>query len=762
MKKIPFILFLLLVEQCLYAQRKEINSTKDMPVATYSTWGLKPGDSVSTDAWIKSKAASELKHADSILNNYAIDNIRATYLLIIKKLYCNFILGNWQQLSHADTAYRVLKLMPQSFQTAGRSELAAYARAMLQPGKDFNKSFIAFYAQLMAPLPADEKIAYTGQVGYWFRGPVDNFNDAVKKISSHLTVGDTSLYGLFSTYVACRFVNRGIPELLTNYTNKLVAGKFTRADTLRGTLNAERTWWNVLRYDITVKPDFNAKSIAGKNVIKYAVLNDDHPEVMQIDLQEPLRIDSILFNNGQKLKFTKDGNAWHVNVPQQQKPAINSLSVYYHGFPHAAVNPPWDGGWIFKRDSLGNPWMSVACQGIGASIWYPCKDHQSDEPDNGASLSIIVPDSLNAVANGRLQSKIDNKNGTTTYKWAVVSPINNYDIVPYIGKYMNVHEVYKGLKGDLDVNYWLLPYNLAKAKAHMFPEVHRMLKAHEYWFGPYPFYEDGYKIVDAPYEGMENQTDIAYGNGYQNGQEGYDASERGWGMKWDLIIVHESAHEWFGNNITSNDIADMWIHESFGNYSETLFTEYWYGKAAGNDYNVGTRHSIQNNFPVIAYYGVNDQLDARSGDMYPKGGNMLQAIRHSINDDEKFRMILHGLGATFYHQTVNTAQIENYISRQAGFDYSKVFDQYLRTTQIPKLEFYVNSDGGSASYRYSNCIAGFNLPLVLKSAADSIKIYPNAAWKTTPVTSTQAALFDKKAIENMYYIDVKMVAKKDN
>lgn len=534
----------------------------------------------------------------------------------------------------------------------------------------------------------------------------------------------------------------------------LVLSTPTRADSLRGTLNAERSWWNVLRYDITVKPDFNGRTISGKNTIKYSVVKKYPAAIMQVDLQEPLVIDSILYNSTQKASFKKDGNAWHVKLPPQKLTASNSLTVFYHGKVHEAVHAPWDGGWIWKRDSLNNPWMSAACQGIGASIWYPCKEHQSDEPDNGVSVSLIVPDTLVGVANGRLQAKTDNKDGTMTYTWEVTSPINNYDVIPYIGKYISVNEVYKGERGNLDLTYWLLPYNVAKARVHILPEVHRMLEAHEHWFGPYPFYEDGYKLVDAPYEGMENQSNIAYGNGYQNGQEGRDASGTGWGMKWDLIIVHESAHEWWGNNITTKDMADMWVHESFGNYSETLFTEYWYGKEAGIDYNVGIRKGIKNTFPVIGRYGINDQINKRCSDMYPKGGNLLQNIRHSLNDDEKFRSILRGLGTTFYHQTVTSAQIENYISQQAGFNYRKVFDQYLRTTQIPTFEFRLSPDHQTISYRYTNCIQGFNLPLTLLDGTDSVRLYPTTSWKKLPAGTRQTALFDKGRIERMYYMGV--------
>lgn len=528
-----------------------------------------------------------------------------------------------------------------------------------------------------------------------------------------------------------------------------VAGKeFTLADTLRGSLNADRTWWDIQRYDLSVKPDYTTKTISGVNQITYKVKSAGTR--MQIDMREPLVIDSVLLNQKTALSFAKEGTVWYIQAPKQVINAINTVAIYYHGKAHEAVRPPWDGGWTWTTDSLGRPWMTVTCQGLGASIWYPCKDHQSDEPDKGASLTMIVPDTLVAVANGRLESKKMNGDGTASYKWVVVNPISNYCIIPYIGKYVNWREVYKGEKGNLDVNYWVLDYNLDKAKAYMPKEVNNMLHAFEHWFGPYPFYEDGYKLIETSNTGMEHQSAVSYGNWYKPGYRGRDGSGTGWGMKWDFIIIHESGHEWFGNNITTNDLADMWVHEGFTNYSETLFIDYIFGQEAANQYNHGIRRGIRNDRTIIPAYNVNAQ---GSGDMYPKAGNMLHTIRHSLNDDQRFRNILRGLNKQFYHQTVTTQQVEKYVSANAGFDYSKVFDQYLRTVQIPKLEFYFSDDKKKVFYRYTNCVAGFNLPLVLKDKTTTLKIKPTEQWQNVSLNG-QAGLFDKAAIEAMYYIAV--------
>lgn len=525
--------------------------------------------------------------------------------------------------------------------------------------------------------------------------------------------------------------------------------KFSRTDSLRGSITAERLWWNVLRYDITVKPDYETKTISGKNIIGFNATSEVHPSQMQIDLQYPMMIDSIYLNDVTSLNFTRDSNAWFVDVPPGESQGENSLQIYFHGKPREAEQAPWDGGWVWTKDTLGNMWMSAACQGLGASVWYPCKDHQSDEPDNGASLTMIVPSELTAVANGRLKSKIENDDGTAAYTWEVVNPINNYNIIPYIGKYVNYKDTYKGVNGILDIDMWVLDYNLEKAKQHVLPELKRMFEAFEYWFGPYPFYEDSYKIVDAPYAGMEHQSAIAYGNKYKFGFWGIDLSRTGWGSKFDYMVVHESAHEWWGNNITTNDIADMWVHEGFGQFSEVLFTEYWYGKEAGNQYNKGIRRNIANKKPIIGNYGVNDE---GPGDMYSKGCNMLQSIRSSIDDDEKFREILKGLNKTFYHKTVDSKDVENYISENSGFDYSKVFDQYLRNIQIPKFEYYFTDDMQTINFRYTDCIPGFNLPLVLDSNGVKIRILPTTQWLRKKVTPSQSILFNDNLIEKFYYL----------
>lgn len=527
--------------------------------------------------------------------------------------------------------------------------------------------------------------------------------------------------------------------------------QFTHQDTLRGTLGPERTWWNVLHYDITINPDYNAKSISGKTVIEYKVIQENHSDYMQIDLQQPLTIDELyydgkLYINYPAKPYYNEGNVWHIPLPKAALNSVHKIGIVYHGNPRIAINPPWDGGWIFAKDSLGRPWMTVACQGLGASVWYPCKDHQSDEPDRGATLNIIAADSLVAVGNGRLKDKVKNNDGTTTWSWNVVNPINNYDIIPYIAKYVNFTDTLMGEKGKLDLSYWVLDYNLEKAKKQFGRDVKPMLHCFEYWMGPYPFYEDGYKLVETSHLGMEHQSAVAYGNHYRDGYLGRDLSGSGWGLKWDYIIIHESGHEWFGNNITTNDVADMWIHEGFTDYTETLFVECQYGKEAADAYTQGLRRSIRNDKPIIGPYGVNQE---GSGDMYNKGNNLIHTIRQVINNDELFRKILRGLTQTFYHKTVDSKDVETYISKESGRDLSKIFDQYLRTSKIPVLEY--KTSGQLLSYRWTNCLEGFNMPVRL---ANDPGIWLNAttSWKETSVTD---AAKNGLQIDKNFYITVK-------
>jgi aminopeptidase N len=523
---------------------------------------------------------------------------------------------------------------------------------------------------------------------------------------------------------------------------------FTLDDSLRGQITPERAWWDLQFYHLRVAVDPDKHFLNGSVDIFYRVI--DANTKMQIDLQPPLKLERVT-QDGADLTFNRRGsNAYFIELKKDQLPgARNSVTVFYSGNPIIAKNPPWEGGFQFTRDQNGNHFAATACQGIGPSAWWPNKDHPYDEPDS-ALISITVPANLMDVSNGRLRAVAENPDGTKTFNWFVSNPINSYGINANIATYEHFSDTLRGEKGVLDLDFYVLPYNLSKAK-EQFKQAKLMLKAFEHWFGPYPFYEDGFKLVEVPYLGMEHQSSVTYGNGYSNGYRGRDLSGTGWGLKWDFIIIHESGHEWFANNITYADVADMWIHESFTNYSECLFIEYYYGKEAGTDYVVGLRRDIQNDIPIIGVYN----LDQRgSGDMYNKGGNLLHTLRHSLGDDDKFRQILRGLNETFWHKTVTTQQVESYISQTAGLDFSKVFDQYLRTVKIPRLEFRVK--GRTLAYRWANAVEGFDLQLRLADNAKRKVLKPTTEWQTLK-TKNSSEVIDKSFLERMYYITVTQV-----
>ena len=495
---------------------------------------------------------------------------------------------------------------------------------------------------------------------------------------------------------------------------------FTRQDSLRGSITKERAWWDVKNYHLDIKVNPVDSTITGSNTIGYKVLQEY--KLMQIDLQNPMEIYKVI-QDGKELKYKREGNAFFIElIAPQRTGTTKELTVFYGGKPKVAINPPWDGGISWEKDSNRKLFIASSCQGLGASVWWPNKDHMYDEVEN-MRISINAPKNLIAVSNGRLQSVKQMKDGTKTYNWYVSNPINNYGVNINIGDYVSFSEKFKGEKGDLDCTYYVLKDNLAKAKKQ-FQDVPKMLKAFEYWFGPYPFYEDSYKLVEAPYLGMEHQSSITYGNGFQNGYRGRDLSGTGWGLKFDFIIIHESGHEWFANSITNKDIADMWIHESFTNYSESLFVEYYYGKEAGFEYVRGTRKGIDNDKPIIGHYDVNSE---GSSDMYPKGGNMLHTLRQIVNNDEKWREILRGLNSTFYHQTVTTKQIEDYLSNATGVNLTAFFNQYLRDTRIPTLEYFFKK--GFINFRWTNCVSGFDMPVKVTLNGEEQVLAPKTEWK---------------------------------
>jgi aminopeptidase N len=496
---------------------------------------------------------------------------------------------------------------------------------------------------------------------------------------------------------------------------------FSKQDSLRGSITPERVWWNLTHYDLSIEVFPNKKYLKGKNSISYEVLAGS--QIMQIDLQKPMKINKITQNNIEQ-RFRRNGNIYLVQLSKKQNIGNSySIEIYFEGKPLEAKNAPWDAAITWSKDSSGNHFIATSCQGEGASMWWPCKDHMYDEPDLGMNINVTTPSNLMDVSNGQLINTTENKNNTTTWHWRVKNPINNYGVNINIADYSHFSEIYNGLKGELKLDYYVLKENLTKAKTH-FSDTKRMLEAFEHWFGPYPFYEDGFKLVEVPYLGMEHQSSVTYGNEYKKGYLGRDLSGTGWGLKFDFIIIHEAGHEWFANSITYKDIADMWIHESFTNYSESLFLEYHYGKEAASEYVIGCRKNIRNDKPIIGKYDVNYP---GSGDMYSKGANMLHTLRQLIENDALWLSILRGLNKEFYHQTVTTKQIEAYLSKRTNIDLTEFFNQYLRDIRIPKIEYKLESN--KLIFRYVDIVENFDMPVLAKINNIEKWVFPNADWK---------------------------------
>ena len=520
---------------------------------------------------------------------------------------------------------------------------------------------------------------------------------------------------------------------------------FTRADTLRGSLGPARTWWDVTFYDLHVRVSPSDSAISGWNGITYRVLEPG--KELQIDLQPPLEVDSMVMQ-GKKLTYARDGNAFFVTLPSLQRAGeTHTVTVYYAGKPVVAERPPWDGGFIWETDGRGNPWVATANQGLGASVWWPNKDHGSEEPDS-QRIAITVPTPMVDVSNGRLRSTTVNADGTTTFEWFVASPINNYGIAVNAGSYAHWQEVHEGEEGPLTLDFWSLAEHETEAR-RQWAQARSMMSCFEHWFGPYPFYADGFKLVEAPHLGMEHQSAVAYGNGFRNGYRGTDLSGTGHGREWDFIIIHESAHEWFANNVTAAESGDMWIHESFANYSENLYTECLTGsKEAGAEYVIGTRSRITNERPIIGPYGVNDQ---GPGDKYYKGGNVLHTLRQLVDDDERWRQALRGLNAEFRHRAVTTAQVEAFLSRATRIPLDEFFQQYLRTTRVPVLEMRRERD--ALSYRWADVVPGFDMPVrVAVGEGPWIWIQPNAAWQRMDAPRSASVRVDED-----FYVELREV-----
>lgn len=512
---------------------------------------------------------------------------------------------------------------------------------------------------------------------------------------------------------------------------------FSRADTLRGSLRPERSSFDVTFYGLDLAVDPERKHLAGHVDIAYRITAPTRR--IQLDLYRNMVIERIAAADGTALRYQRDGDAFFVDFPELQPTGRQGqLRVYYHGQPVEANNPPWDGGFVWTRDERGRPWIGVACEGDGASLWWPNKDHLSDEPDS-ARISVSVPEGLICVANGNLVGE-SREGGRHRFEWAVSYPINNYNITLNIGHYAHFSDKYYARDGSvLPLDYYVLDYELRRAREH-FKQTQQVLAAYEHYLDKYPFWNDGFALVETPYLGMEHQSAIAYGNRYLRGYLGGMIPE---GMDWDYIIVHETGHEYFGNSISVSDLAEMWIHESFTTYLESLFVEYIYGYDEAVDYLLSQRPYVNNREPILGPLGVNwDEWE--SSDHYFKGAWVLHTLRHALADDERWFGLLKSFYREHARQQVSTADVISYFNRESGRDWTAFFEQYLAYPTLPVLRYRLQPGpkGLQVSYRWRADVAGFAMPVRIGKPGQYTTVEPvTHEWRTVTLPRIKAADF---------------------
>jgi aminopeptidase N len=541
----------------------------------------------------------------------------------------------------------------------------------------------------------------------------------------------------FSTNTLFAQLGTGLPD------------RFTRKDSLRGTLSNIRNNYDVKFYNLDIEIDIEKKFISGFNEITFLAI--ENISRLQIDLFDNMKINKIEHNN-KSLNYTREFNAVFIDFNKTiTKGSVSKIKVFYEGNPIVAKRAPWDGGFVFKKDKNGNAHVAVACQGTGASLWWPNKDHQSDEPDSMA-INITSSSLYEEVSNGRLRAKKDLGNGYTRFEWFVSNPINNYNVSVNIADYYHWTDTYTSkVDGEvLSLDYYVLKDDKEKALIQ-FEQVKPMMDAFEKRFGKYAFYTDGYKLVQTPYLGMEHQSCVAYGNAFKNGYLGFDLSRSGEGMKFDYIIIHETAHEWWGNNVTSYDIADMWIHEGFGQYSEVVYLEELYGRESATKYLNGIKKGIENKEPVIGPYGVNKE---GSGDMYPKGALFLNTLRNYINDDKIWWDIIKSIQTEYRHANISTNDVLALMNKKSGKELKPIFDQYLKHANLPELILYTESDNNALliTYQWKTDVSDFNMPIDVFINDEKQRIYPSNTVQTKRYENVKLENFSVD--KNGFYIKI--------
>jgi aminopeptidase N len=511
----------------------------------------------------------------------------------------------------------------------------------------------------------------------------------------------------------------------------------TRAEMLRGAYGPYRANNDLLYYHLDIRVDPEKQFISGKNTIRFKMLTDGTR--IQLDLLETLKIDKILLGTT-LLKYERDTGAVFVDFPRTLRAGqIYSIDFYYSGHPEETGR---FGGMTFKKDPAGRVWINTACENTGASMWWPNKDQWRDEVEN-MDLSVAIPNGLVDVSNGKFVDKTDLGDGYTRWDWRIHYPINNYDVSLNIGSYVH----FADKVGGLPLDFYVLPEDLEKAKVQ-FAQAKEMMEAYQHYFGPYPFVKDGYKLIEAPYTGMEHQSAVTYGNHFKNGYYERDWTGVGISPRFDFIIIHESGHEWFGNSITAADPADMWIHEGWTTYLESLYVEYRWGKDDAIKYLGGMKPKVHNQRPILAERGINAEP---TEDQYFKGALMINTLRSVVNDDAKWWPLLHNFYQHFKYQNILTEDVVAYFNQHTGMNLTPIFNQYLRHAQIPRLELLFGEAPGTVMYKWRADEDNFAMPVRVGTPGHWQIIHPTTEWQSmrTPLAKDQF-----QVATDLYYVDV--------
>lgn len=523
----------------------------------------------------------------------------------------------------------------------------------------------------------------------------------------------------------------------------LLSAHPTRDDLLRGGYGPYRANNDLLSYALKLRVDPVAQTLKGSNAIRFRMLANGTR--IQLDLAPSLAIDGLT-TGGKPLRYTREERAVWVDFPETlQRGQEYTVEFAYSGHP---VSTGRFGCFNFDKDKQGQPWITTACEGAdqGASLWWPNKDQWRDEPQEGMEIEVAVPNGLMDVSNGRFEGSQDLGDGYTAWRWRVHYPINTYDVALNIGKYQHITAP---AHGETTLDYYALPDDVEKARVQ-FQQVPEMLEAYEHYFGEYPFDKDGYKLIEVPYAGMEHQSAVAYGNHFTNGYYGQDWTGVGISPRFDFIIIHESGHEWFGNAVTAADRSDMWIHEGWTTYMETLYVEYRWGRADALRYTNGLKPKVKNERPIIAARGTNEEPPE---DQYFKGALMLNTLRSVINDDARWFAEIHDFYQQFKYKTIMTEDVVGWWNRRTGMDLTPIFDEYLRHATIPVLQLRVASGGGAVEYRWQAEEPGFAMPVEVGDPAHWMRVVPKTGgWQRM----TWAGSLESFGVEtDLFYVDVR-------